>query len=182
MHTRLVIMGVAGCGKSSLGAAIAIALTMPLVEGDDFHGAGNKDKMRRGIALDDVDRTTWLDTLGTELQSHADGVVLTCSALKRAYRDRLRRAAPDVQFVYLRITPELAYARVTARYGGHLFPPSLVASQFDTLESPEDEAGVFTVDASHGTPEQVRAVVEWIASEKPERNQTDTASQSRRLT
>lgn len=176
MSMRLVIMGVAGCGKSSLGAALAIALTMPLVEGDDFHGSVNKDKMRRGIPLDDVDRATWLDTLGGELQRHADGVVLTCSALKRAYRDRLRRAAPDVQFVYLRIAPELAYARVTARYGGHLFPPSLVASQFDALESPEKEASVFTVDASHGTPEQVRAVVEWVASERPGRHRTDTAS------
>jgi gluconokinase len=167
MPAKLIIMGVAGCGKSSLGAALAQALGLPLVEGDDFHGAANKDKMQRGVPLDDADRASWLDRLGEELRRHERGAVLTCSALKRAYRERLRRAEPGLRFIYLRIDPELAYQRVSARQGGHFFQPSLVASQFATLEPPEGETGVFTVDAILGTPEQARAVMDWIASESP---------------
>ena len=167
MPSKLIIMGVAGCGKSSLGAALARTLEVPLVEGDDFHSPASKDKMGRGVPLDDADRASWLDRLGEELRRHAQGAVLTCSALKRAYRECLRKAEPRVRFVYLRIDPELAYQRVSARQGGHFFRPSLVASQFATLESPEGEPGVFTVDAILGTPEQARAVMDWIASESP---------------
>ena len=167
MPTKLIVMGVAGCGKSSLGAALAQGLGVPLIEGDDFHSPASRDKMGRGVALDDADRAGWLDRLGAELRRHEGGAVLTCWALKRAYRERLRRAEPRLRFVYLRISPELAYQRVSARQGGHFFRPSLVASQFATLESPEGEAGVFTVDAILGTPEQARAVMDWIASASP---------------
>ena len=86
-------MGVAGCGKSSLGHAVAQALGWPLVEGDDFHPAANVAKMRAGIPLVDADRVGWLALLGAELQRHPGGAVLTCSALKRAYRDQLRAAS-----------------------------------------------------------------------------------------
>ena len=165
MPTKLIVMGVAGCGKSSLGAALAQCLGLPLIEGDDFHSPASKDKMHRGVPLDDADRASWLDRLGEESRRHAGGAVLTCSALKRAYRERLRRADPGVRFVYLRIEADLAYRRVSARQGGHFFQPSLVASQFATLESPEGEAGVFTVDAALGTPAQARAVMDCIASE-----------------
>ena len=86
----VVVMGVAGCGKSSLGGALAQASGLPLVEGDDFHSPASRDKMNRGIALTDADRDGWLATLGDALRRHPHGAVLTCSALKRAYRDRLR--------------------------------------------------------------------------------------------
>jgi gluconokinase len=84
MKSAIVIMGVAGCGKSSLGAAVAAAEALPLVEGDDFHSPASRDKMSRGVALTDADRAGWLDTLGEQLRAHPGGVVLTCSALKRS--------------------------------------------------------------------------------------------------
>ena len=139
-------MGVAGCGKSTVGAAIAAAESIPLVEGDDFHSAASRDKMARGIALNDDDRAAWLDVLGTKLASHTQGVVLTCSALKRAYRDRLRAAAPGLRFVFLAIDRDAARERVGSR-GAHFFSPHLVDSQFATLEPPVGEAGVLQVDA-----------------------------------
>lgn len=139
-------MGVAGCGKSTVGAAIAAAESIPLVEGDDFHSAASRDKMARGIALNDEDRAAWLDVLGAKLASHTQGVVLTCSALKRAYRDRLRAAAPGLRFVFLAIDREAARERVGSR-GAHFFSPHLVDSQFATLEPPVGEAGVLQVDA-----------------------------------
>ena len=86
-------MGVAGCGKSAVGRLIATQLMLPLIEGDDFHPASNVSKMQRGVPLTDDDRADWLQTLGLELARHGDGAVLTCSALKASYRDRLRAAA-----------------------------------------------------------------------------------------
>lgn len=154
-------MGVAGCGKSTAGAAIAAAEGMPLVEGDDFHSAASRDKMARGIALTDDDRGAWLDVLGTKLASHQQGVVLTCSALKRAYRDRLRTAAPGLRFVFLAIEREAARERVGSR-GAHFFSPHLVDSQFATLEPPVGEAGVLQVDALAPIPEIQRQVHAWL--------------------
>ena len=139
-------MGVAGCGKSSLGAAVAAAEGLPLIEGDDFHSSASRDKMSRGIALTDDDRGQWLEVLGAQLAAHPQGVVLTCSALKRAYRERLRAAAPGLRFVFLEIGREAAQARVAGR-GSHFFSASLVDSQFATLESPVGEPGVLSVDA-----------------------------------
>jgi len=143
----IVIMGVAGCGKSSLGAALAAVEGLPLVEGDDFHSPASRAKMNRGIALDDVDRAGWLDTLSAQLRAHPDGLVLTCSALKRSYRERLRAAAPGLRFVFLDIGREAALQRVAARAASHFFSASLVDSQFATLESPVGEPGVLRTDA-----------------------------------
>ena len=154
-------MGVAGCGKSTAGAAIAAAEGMPLVEGDDFHSAASRDKMARGIALTDDDRAAWLDVLGTKLASHQQGVVLTCSALKRAYRDRLRAAAPGLRFVFLAIEREAARERVGSR-GAHFFSPHLVDSQFATLEPPVGEAGVLQVDALAPFAGFQRQVHAWL--------------------
>ncbi len=147
MDKFIVVMGVAGCGKSSLGAALAQAEGLPLVEGDDFHSAANRAKMSQGIALTDADRDGWLDILGQQLQAHPGGMVLTCSALKRRYRDRLRLARPDLRFVFLEISRDEAQARVVARSATHFFSTSLVDSQFATLESPVGEPGVLRVDA-----------------------------------
>jgi gluconokinase len=165
MSPFLVVMGVAGCGKSSLGAALAQALHRPLIEGDDFHTEASRDKMRRGIALDDADREGWLDRLALELGRHPAGAVLTCSALKRKYRDRLRSAVPGVRFAYLRIDETLARARVAARAAEHLFPPSLVPSQFAALEPPEGEPGVLTLDARWPLPRLAQHTLQWLQEE-----------------
>lgn len=157
----IVVMGVAGCGKSSLGAAVAAAEALPLIEGDDFHSAANRRKMAEGTALTDADRDAWLDALAAELRRHPGGAVLTCSALKRRYRDRLRAAAPGLRFVFLDLTQEQARERVAAR-PAHLFPVSLVASQFATLEDPRDEPGVLHLDATLPLPDLGSAVVRWV--------------------
>lgn len=160
-NTFLVVMGVAGCGKSSLGQLCARALDVPLLEGDDFHSTANVAKMRAGTALSDEDRAAWLDALARQLQAHPDGVVLTCSALKLRYRDRLRAAAPGLRFVFLDLTQDEARERVAAR-PAHLFPVSLVASQFATLEDPRHEAGVLSLDATRPLEELGAAVVRWV--------------------
>lgn len=158
----LVVMGVSGCGKSSLGAAVARESGLPLIEGDDFHSAENVSKMRAGVALTDADRADWLATLGIELARHRQGALLTCSALKRAYRDRLRSAVPGLRFVFMALTPAEAERRVAARAGEHMFPASLVANQFATLEPPAGEAGVLEVDATAPLPDLVASVRAWL--------------------
>ena len=166
MGDRIVIMGVAGCGKSSLGAAVAAAEGLPLIEGDDFHSAASRDKMSRGIPLTDEDRAQWLEILGERLAAHPQGVVLTCSALKRAYRQRLRAAAPGLRFVFLEITRQAAQQRVGGR-GSHFFSASLVDSQFATLESPVGEPGVLRVDALEALESLQRRVGAWLHPENP---------------
>jgi gluconokinase len=147
MKKYIVVMGVAGCGKSSLGAALARAEGLPLVEGDDHHSDSSRARMSQGIALTDADREGWLDILGQQLQSHSQGLVLTCSALKRSYRDRLRKAQPDLHFIFMDIGRDDALTRVAARSATHFFSTSLVGSQFATLETPVGEPGVLRVDA-----------------------------------
>lgn len=154
-------MGVAGCGKSTVGAATAAAEQLPLVEGDDFHSAGNRAKMAGGVPLTDADRAQWLVTLGEQLAAHPAGVVLTCSALKRAYREQLRQAAPGLRFVFLEISRDAAQQRVAAR-GSHFFSASLVDSQFATLESPVGEPGVLRVDALESLDSLQARVSAWL--------------------
>lgn len=139
----IVVMGVSGCGKSTLGEALGRALAVPYADADDFHPQANIDKMTAGIPLDDADRAPWLDAIGAWLAERVDtGAVATCSALKRAYRDRLRGAAPGAYFVHLGGEPEVVERRVAAR-ADHFMPASLVASQYATLEPLQpDEAGV----------------------------------------
>lgn len=158
---RVVVMGVAGCGKSSLGSALASVEGAQLIEGDSYHSEASREKMRRGVALNDDDRAGWLDALARELSTRAGNVVLTCSALKRAYRDRLRAAAHDVRFVFMDIDPASARARIEAR-DAHFFSPSLVASQFQALESPVGEPGVLRVDALAPLPQLCAEVGAWL--------------------
>jgi gluconokinase len=162
---HIVIMGVAGCGKSSAGQVLAQTLGLPLIEGDEFHPASNLEKMRQGLPLTDADRAGWLTTLGHTLARHTTGAVLTCSALKRAYRERLRSLVPGLRFVFLDITPATAHQRVTARAGEHLFPPSLVDSQFATLESPVGEPGVLRVDATLPLVTLSQSIAFWLNNE-----------------
>lgn len=160
----VVMMGVAGCGKSSVGQSVAHALGLPLIEGDDYHPANNIDKMRQGLPLTDADRADWLSALGQALEQHSSGAVLTCSALKRNYRDRLRAHAPGLRFVFLDIDLPTALRRVTARSAQHLFPPSLVNSQFATLESPVGEPGVLRVDATLSPPALSETIAHWLST------------------
>jgi gluconokinase len=157
----LVIMGVAGCGKSTLAAHVARELGLVLVEGDDHHPAQNRQKMQAGIPLTDEDRAGWLDRLAQVLRDDPLGLVMTCSALRRRYRDRLRAAVPDLRFVHLDIEPEEALRRVSSR-GAHFFGPGLVESQFATLESPALEPGVLCLRAIE-PPELLAAqIAAWL--------------------
>lgn len=160
----LVVMGVAGCGKSSLGLALAQAEGLTLIEGDDHHSPTSREKMREGIALTDTDREGWLGTLGELLQAHPAGAVLTCSALKQAYRDRLRKACPALRFVFLEIDRASAGQRVAARAGTHFFSSALVDSQFATLESPVGETGVLRLDALADIATLQQQASAWIAA------------------
>lgn len=168
MKPSIVIMGVAGCGKSSLGAALAQALGLPLVEGDDFHSPASRDKMSRGIALTDADRAGWLDTLGGQLRAQPAGLVLTCSALKRSYRERLRAAAPGLRFAFLELDHAAALERVAARAASHFFSASLVDSQFATLESPVGEPGVLRLDALQPLGALCTTAAAWLQQENPQ--------------
>jgi gluconokinase len=162
--SSIVVMGVAGCGKSSLGVALAAAVGLPLIEGDDFHSAANRHKMASGTALTDADRDGWLDALAAELARHPGGAVLTCSALKRRYRDRLRAAAPGLRFVFMAIGRDESERRVAARAATHFFNRALVASQFDALEPPLAEAGVLAVDAMREPAALQHEVTAWLHS------------------
>jgi len=162
LQPRLVVMGVAGCGKSSLGLAVAEVLAVPLIEGDDFHAATSIAKMKAGTPLDDADRAQWLAVLGQQLAARATGAVLTCSALKAAYRQRLRSRAPGLRFAYLQLDRAEALRRVGARAAQHLFPPSLVDSQFAALETPEAEPGVLTLDATLPLTQLCQLTTHWM--------------------
>jgi gluconokinase len=156
--SHVVVMGVSGCGKSEVGQRIAQALNLPLIEGDAFHPPANIEKMRSGVPLDDTDRAGWLDVLARELAGRPLGAVLTCSALKRSYRDRLRGACRGLRFVHLSLPESEAQRRVAAR-PGHFYPPALVASQFAALEDPAGEPGVVVVDACLPLDEVARQAV-----------------------
>lgn len=139
---RIVVMGVTGSGKSTVGVPLAAALRVPFGEGDDFHSADAVAAMRAGTPLTDVDREPWLEAIGAWVAAQPTGAVVTCSALARRYRDRLRLAVPDFFFVHLDIDSTLSRERVAHR-AGHFMPASLVDSQFELLEPlGDDERGI----------------------------------------
>jgi gluconokinase len=145
----IVVMGVSGSGKSTVGAALAQRLRVPFADADDFHPAANIAKMSAGHPLDDDDRRPWLERIGQWLTDHADGGVMSCSALKRSYRDQLRGHCSAARFLHLHGTPEMIGRRQASR-PGHFMPASLLTSQFDTLEAlAGDENGItISVDQS----------------------------------
>ncbi|AMW12856.1 gluconate kinase [Streptomyces qaidamensis] len=153
----IVVMGVSGSGKTTVGHKVAQRLGLPYAEADDFHPPQNVAKMRAGIPLDDEDRRPWLEMIATWLAEHAGrGGVVTCSALKRRYRDRLTAVAPDVFFLHLDGSAELIASRLAARQG-HFMPLHLLQSQIDALEPlAADESGA--VVPIEGTPEQTTAL------------------------
>ncbi|HEY6880447.1 MAG TPA: gluconokinase [Polyangiales bacterium] len=152
---QIVVMGVSGAGKSVIGRALAAQLSFPYIDGDDLHPAANIAKMRSGVPLDDDDRAPWLERVGTWLAQHTQGVV-SCSALRRRYRDRLREAAPGARFVQLNVDTERLTQRLSARRG-HFMPGSLLASQLSAFEPlTPDEHGVL-LDNDGGTPDEIAA-------------------------
>ncbi|MEU5276645.1 gluconokinase [Streptomyces asoensis] len=160
----VVVMGVAGTGKTTIGPLLAARLGVPYAEGDDFHPQANIAKMSAGTPLEDADRWPWLDAIGAWADERAGlGGAVSCSALKRSYRDRLRAAAPSVVFVHLSGDRQLIEDRMAHRQG-HFMPTALLDSQFATLQPLQaDEAGV-VVDVS-GSPEAIteRAVAALAA-------------------
>ena len=153
----LVVMGVSGSGKSTVGAALAQRLRVPFVDADTLHPPANIAKMAAGQPLDDDDRYPWLEKVGQWLADHREGAVVSCSALKRRYRDQLRAHCPGVEFVHLRGSAELIGRRLAARTD-HFMPVALLRSQLDTLEPlGPDEAGM-TVDVGPG----IDAIVDTV--------------------
>lgn len=145
---RLLLMGVSGSGKSTVGALLAEGLGVPFADADSFHPPANVAKMARGEALSDADREPWLDALGRWLAAQADGGVIGCSALKRSYRDRLRALAPELRILHLAGAPNLIASRQAGR-PNHFMPASLMASQFATLEAPDDDERPIILDIAH---------------------------------
>jgi len=162
-------MGVSGCGKSTVGQRLADALQLPFLEGDDFHPADNVARMAAGIPLTDADREGWLRTLAGQIADadrQGQGLVLSCSALKRSYRDLLRQGAAHLRFVYLHGDPQVLARRMAARKR-HYMPPSLLDSQLATLEPPAPDENALTFDVTQATDVVVSAVVSSFIPKQP---------------
>jgi gluconokinase len=162
----IIVMGVAGCGKTSVAQAVAARLGGRFIEGDAFHPLANVEKMRRGIGLADADRWGWLDRLAAELngaRERGEPAVLACSALKRRYRERLRLGNPSARFIFLEL-PQTEAAKRVGQRNGHFMPDSLVASQFADLEAPLAETLTLTVDAMRPLDVIVEQALDWHAS------------------
>lgn len=162
--TVLVLMGVSGSGKTTIAQALARRLQLEFIEGDEFHSRANREKMHAGVPLTDADRQPWLLALRSRIDAllaRKGNAVLTCSALKQAYRDAL--AAPGVRFVYLKVTKEVARERL-ARRRGHFFNPALLESQFQTLEEPRD---ALVIDATRSDLEVTNEIVREIGEAPP---------------
>jgi gluconokinase len=157
----VVVMGVSGSGKTTVGRSLADRLEVEYGEADDFHPQANVDKMAAGEPLDDDDRAPWLAAIGSWMAERGErGAVVSCSALKRQYRDTLRDAAPSAVFLHVHGTRELLEERLEGR-SGHFMPPSLLTSQLETLEPlQDDEAGV-TVDVRLSPDEVVEQFSAW---------------------
>ncbi len=164
----IVVMGVSGCGKSTVGARLAAALDLEFLEGDALHPARNVDLMATGVALNDADREYWLLALADRIRQAGlvgRGLVLSCSALKRSYRDVLRSGAPDLHFLHLHGSYELLAARMAARTG-HYMPLSLLASQFSTLEAPGQDENAQTFEVTVRPAAIVAAVAAAFSAAK----------------
>ncbi|MBU3731576.1 MAG: gluconokinase [Beijerinckiaceae bacterium] len=152
----LIVMGVSGCGKSTVGQALGEELGWEFRDGDAFHPPANVAKMKSGAPLTDEDRWPWLDAIARyidETRAQGGHAIIACSALKRVYRDRLKGARPDVTFVHLAGSKELIEARMAARQN-HFMPLGLLDSQFATLEAPSDDEGAMIVSVA-GAPDEI---------------------------
>ena len=158
---RVVVMGVSGCGKTTVGRALADRLGVPYVEGDELHPPENVARMAAGIPLTDDDRWPWLDAIASRLAAADGGAVVACSALRRRYRDRLRAAAPDLRLVHLHGARELLQQRLAARRG-HYMPAALLQSQLDTLEPPQADEAALTLDITGSADALVARAAAWL--------------------
>lgn len=167
----IVVMGVSGSGKSTIGAALAARLGCQFLEGDAFHTPHSVAKMRAGQPLDDQDRWPWLDRVATSLRDTAasDGVAVgACSALKRIYRDRLSRMAGiPLLFVFLDTTDQDELSRRLAHRSGHYMPTSLIANQLETLEKPQPDERALTLSARLLPDRACDVALDWILRERP---------------
>jgi gluconokinase len=165
----IVIMGVQGSGKTTIGELLADRLGVPLLDGDSLHSAANKEWMASGHALSDAQRLPWLNEVGERLALGAAsaGMVVACSALKRSYRDLLRQHAPTMLTVFVRGDMDLISARITARHHEYM-PPSLLRTQFDDLEERQDDEPGVTVDIAKSPARIVDEVIAAIARQGTE--------------
>lgn len=159
---RIVVMGVSGCGKSTVAQALAQRLGLPFIEGDELHPPDNVAAMSAGTPLTDEDRRGWLQAVaGTLAQAQTTGAVVTCSALKRSYRDLLRASAPGLRFVHLTGPQSLLAERLQSR-AGHYMPASLLQSQIDTLEPPQADEGALTQSIAQTAGQIVDALCQQL--------------------
>lgn len=165
---RVVVMGVSGCGKSTVGRLLAERLGVNFVEGDALHSDRNVAKMAAGIPLTDADRHGWLQAVAEQLNNptaEASGVVASCSALKRIYRDLLRAGVPDLRFVFLHGEPALLAQRLGGR-SGHYMPASLLQSQLDTLEPPDDDEHPIRLNIAAPPPLLVQQALDALGTSR----------------
>lgn len=163
----IVMMGVSGCGKSTLGRALAEAEGWDFQEGDDLHPQANVDKMRAGEPLDDADRAPWLARIarwmGDELRLHRCGVI-TCSALKQSYRERLSRVGPGVRFIHIEVSREELQRRLLNR--DHFMPAALLGSQWKALETPVGDRDTLVVSGEDSAARTLTCIRRWIADQR----------------
>ena len=160
---RLIVMGVSGCGKSTVGALLGARTGIPFIEGDTLHPARNVALMAAGTPLTDEDRAGWLDDIASRFGAlEADaGLIISCSALKRIYRDRLRAACTDLRFIHLHGDKALLEQRLQYRTG-HYMPPSLLTSQLQTLEPPGSDEPAITLDIAMPTDQLVAHIEQQL--------------------
>lgn len=161
-------MGVSGSGKSTVGEKLAEALNLPFLEGDSLHPKSNVDKMASGIPLQDEDRWPWLDKIGERMATAEQGLIVSCSSLKKSYRERLRAAVGgQLAFVFLDGSFEVLHEHMGHRTG-HFMPVTMLESQLATLESPVGEPLVFRADVVDPIEKIVAESLEWLRSAKAE--------------
>lgn len=167
---HIVVMGVSGCGKTTVARGLAKELGWPYDEGDDYHPQANVEKMKQHIPLEDADRWPWLQILADRIgERDRDGIssVLSCSSLKRSYRDLLRTGAPHVHFVHLYGEQSVLAARLAARQD-HFFPPDLLASQYSALEQLQPDESGFVVDIELDTQTQIHESLRCLGLRPPD--------------
>jgi carbohydrate kinase (thermoresistant glucokinase family) len=150
---KIVLMGITGSGKTTVGKALAQSLGVEFIDGDDLHPDSNKKKMTSGVPLDDSDREPWLRSVGDELMKR-DHIIIACSALKRSYRDQIRARTPNVRFIHLTGSRDLIHDRLRSR-SAHFMPITLLDSQFEALEPLEQSEQGFAIESSRSVNEIV---------------------------
>lgn len=164
MHPVIYIMGVSGCGKTTISQLLSVKTGIPFFDADDFHSIANKEKMRQGNPLTDADRSDWLQQLNQLALKHAslNGAIIACSALKEKYREALFAGITKIIWIFLQGTPELIFERLKKRTQ-HFMPPSLLQSQFDALEIP---VNAITIDIEMDTDSIVATILQQLQAKQ----------------